>query len=356
MPAPTSKIFEAYAQLAEEQGLISKDAGYEEARRGSDDISTIELLYGKRKDGEDLLDKAHPKTVVIAPAHDKFNGVVENLKERQQVFYEVALKNRPHGSTPRKNYLQAEQELLDSLISVGYSLDSKDEDALMKLADSCAERLIKEALAPGVIVGGIAAALGLMAWINNTSYSNQGVYNNAEAAIRELTDLKNKLPLGIVDTIVSNLKLLQEYANDFYNLTPVNLEGGIQKVVESAQTQKDKIETAEKYQRACKVMAQYIPRYISTLKGLKPKEDYKYDWWQKIQDAFSALVPDDMADAIHALEGLQKAVAEVAQEGDAFLERAKQYEPTLLEAMNDLPSQSPAEGAISDIVTKELGF
>ena len=90
-----SEIFNEYVKLAEKEGLIT-ESDYANVKEAADETSNIEALYGLRMEDEPkdsiyspLLDKAHPETAVVGLAHDRMNGVVENLKQRQSIWQEL---------------------------------------------------------------------------------------------------------------------------------------------------------------------------------------------------------------------------------------------------------------------------
>src|SRR4051812_29187690 len=112
-----SDIFDSYAKIMEETGIIEKKAFpnndeyrkklEDSGRQGSDDISTIEALYGINPNGKDdetpIDQRAHPNTVVISPSYDRMNGVVETLQERHNIMVDVALR-APNTATFGKRY------------------------------------------------------------------------------------------------------------------------------------------------------------------------------------------------------------------------------------------------------------
>lgn len=152
-----SNIFDEYAKIASEKGLVKlseesaalkkyKDDAY--PRVGSDDISTIEALYGVKSDSpikykHNIMEAAHPKAVVIAPSYDKLNGLVENEIERQNIDLNIATR-----STTGKNVTQgpkyARKNLMLQLVRIANDMDNQDVDELRALADNCIENLKKK--------------------------------------------------------------------------------------------------------------------------------------------------------------------------------------------------------------------
>ena len=126
-----SEIFDEYSKIALKEGFITES---EEKADNSGEKSyreTIQLLYDVKPNGKDekhILDQAHAESpVIIAPAYDRVNGLVENLFERQDIMVGIALK-RNNGNLTQHRY--AKKELTDELIRIGFEMDNKDIDDL----------------------------------------------------------------------------------------------------------------------------------------------------------------------------------------------------------------------------------
>lgn len=169
-----SDIFEEYAKIALEKGLISNAAEEDDddkpssketkpSKEDKKELSTAEIFYGiKTTPTKELLEQAHPKTIVMGPSYDKFNGVVENLQQRQDMMAHIALKN-PQILQSNTRYIKAHQDLINETIKIAHFLDSKNQESLMKLADSCTDSLVKEAGTPGGWKTKLLSVLGLSA-------------------------------------------------------------------------------------------------------------------------------------------------------------------------------------------------
>lgn len=165
-----SDIFEKYAELAEERGLISKKADLKDKleknpRWDSQDISAIELLYGVKPDApkdmqyeKNIVELAHPNAVVVAPAHDKLNGLVENLIEQQNITINKIMKPTDGQLTGRK---YASDELMRSLVRIANDMDNRNVEELRTLADSCIEQLNKKAWVQVALIAGVAILGGV---------------------------------------------------------------------------------------------------------------------------------------------------------------------------------------------------
>jgi len=132
-----NEVFNNYVKIALEQGLISEGQDVPESKN-KDYADTIKTLYGLdiplNDSDKDILDQAHPNPVVIAPAYDRVNGLVENLRERQDIMAGIALKHR---------YANAYRDLVNELVALGFRMDNADHKELRVLADTCSHRLTK---------------------------------------------------------------------------------------------------------------------------------------------------------------------------------------------------------------------
>ena len=249
-----SDIFDSYAKIAEESGLIKsadeskelkkyKDDAY--PRAGSDDISTIEALYGVKPDDSieykyNIMEAAHPKAVVVAPSYDKLNALFENNIERQNIMLNIVMK-----PTTGKNVTQgpkyAKKELLMQLIRIANDMDNKNVDELRVLADDCITQLKKKTAdwqdwfdvaketssgaGTGAVIGGVAGGIlgalfgegigflpgakagtlvggmigGLVASLARTAPTVRNVAENAKDTSDQINDIKEKIPSNNVE-------------------------------------------------------------------------------------------------------------------------------------------------------------
>lgn len=237
-----SDIFDSYAKIAEEQGLIStaKDDDSKELKKykndkyprmDSQDIDTIEALYNVKPDDSvkyerNIMEIAHPHSVVISPAYDKINGLVENENQRHDIIRNLIMHPTNAILVGKK---LAEQELLMELIRVANDMDNRNFDSLRMLADSCIQdiekkKINKTAIAPLVLVGlGAAILAGVWVW-QHISNPDKGLLPNIDSAIVELNDLKTNswwesdIDDSLqkeVDGIISKLNNLKSVIIDF---------------------------------------------------------------------------------------------------------------------------------------------
>src|ERR1035441_386268 len=190
-----SEVFDAFVLIALEKGLISEGEGAEHTEKTEDsprwdsnDLSAIEALYGVKPDASkemdyehNIMEVAHPNSIVIAPSYDKLNGLVENEMERQNINMHIVFKNNDGLLTQRK---YAETNLLMSLVRVANDMDNKDQDDLRLLADTCLgqihgkKKLHKEAFLPILFLA--AGLIGVLYAQQHLADFDQGLQENYE--------------------------------------------------------------------------------------------------------------------------------------------------------------------------------
>lgn len=213
-----SEIFDSFVKIAQEKGMISNDSSdskkklEQTGRADSLDASAIEALYGVKPDTAkgmaydlNIMETAHPNSVVVSPSYDKLNGLVENNIERQNILLHIVNKT-PDGLSTQRKY--AEKELTLALVRLANNLDNRNEDKLRSLADSCLMQLTaskvkkslrKEALAPLAIAAIAAAVIGAIYAHQHLPNASRGLEINYKKLISELNDFlkDNNSGLGI---------------------------------------------------------------------------------------------------------------------------------------------------------------
>jgi hypothetical protein len=201
-----SEIFNSFVKIAQEKGLISNDSNAakkkleETGRADSLDISAIEALYGVKPNTpksndykKNIMEAAHPNSVVVCPSYDKLNGLVENNIERQNILLHIVSKN-PNGYSTQHKY--AQQDLVLSLVRLGNELDNRNQDELRSLADFCLlqasnKQLKKQGAAPliiGVVVG-IAALFGGLYAKQHMRFISDGFTADHQKLVAEIDDI-----------------------------------------------------------------------------------------------------------------------------------------------------------------------
>lgn len=202
-----SDVFDNFVKIAQEKGMISRDPDKtkkmleKNPRADSLDISAIEALYGVKpnlpKDMEyenNIMEDAHPNSVVISPSYDKLNGLVENNVEKQNILLHIVNKT-PDGLLTQRKY--AEQEFLLSLVSIANDLDNKNQDGLRALADTClsqaSQSTLKKKAQDPITLGliGVVALLGGLYLQQHLRMISDGFERDYQKLIAEIDDLIN---------------------------------------------------------------------------------------------------------------------------------------------------------------------
>lgn len=355
-----SEIFDKYAKLMEENGLISlsedeviqpeepkespKLRKYKKSphpRAGSDDIETIEALYGVKPDNSikydyNIMEAAHPKPVVIAPSYDRLNALVENNNERHNIICNIVMKPNDGISNYRK---YAKQELLMELIRVANDMDNFGHDELRKLADNCIDEIsVKKKFEKTAIIWWIAAGAvalaGLWFW-SHTNDVDKGLIQNIENSINELNDLKtnswyesdvDETVQRDVDIIIHYLNNLQGYATNFNSIMdqiykPISLEDrtDLMKFKYSIENNGEKVN--DKIQEFIKVIDYTIPQIIKSINNFSSNYYQKQHTKPSLISDISGwigeglhgrwgLIANDFVSAVNALNTLKDSLLE----------------------------------------------
>lgn len=352
-----SEIFDNYVDIARKQGLISEAA--DSPRVGSDDLSTIELLYGVKPNGKDeksIIEQAHPEPVIIAPAYDRLNGLVENEQERQNIIISI-INKAPQAKLTQHRYAET-QELMDELIRVGFLMDNKDQHDLMKLADDCTEHLLKkQALFP--LLGGIAAGLALLGTYNNFTYLSQGVGNDCDNAMEAVAKFSQEVPeisdqLSELNQGIKFVKELYEKAlKTAADIKSIKRENMVESAVEvhGSSIGKTAFTLLEQYKKAASILADRIMKvYVPIIQTTEPAQDRSSSSiWTGLSSAWHSLVGSKKNDALKALVGanidivgqgglvgsLRKSVEQISAKEKAMHAYVEQNKGTLVDYLSE---------------------
>lgn len=283
-----SEIFDSFVKIAQEKGLVSNDSSNskkileETGRADSLDISAIEALYGVKPDApkdmeykSNIMEAAHPNSVVIGPSYDKLNALVENNIERQNILLHIVNKT-PDGLSTQRKY--AEKELTLSLVRVANYLDNTNQDKLRTLADNCLmqlsaskakQSLKKQALGPVAIIAGIGATLGAIYAHQHLANANRGLESNYKKLVGELDDFlnDNNSGLGIKgheysQELLSDVREFKNRLGEFYD-TYIQLSGVLREL-ERPKDAKELIEISQRPKTATVINAVNKMRQLVT--------------------------------------------------------------------------------------------
>lgn len=343
-----SEIFDNFIKIAQEKGMISEDAP-EKAKKilskshraDSLDISAIEALYGVKpntpKDMEykkNIIEDAHPNSVVISPAYDKLNGLVENNQERQNIILNI-LSKTPNGHLTQHKY--AEKDFLMSLVRLGNTLDLQKKDKLRVLADTCLEQVAKKKVfkkqAFVWVAAAIAGTVGALYAQQHLGFADEGFQKNYEKLIAEVDDLINSnSEWGVGNQYSTEFKsIVQDFKSrlvEFYSLYQKVLP--IIKDLEkpkSVQELKDlalspDTSTIVNAYKAFRANAENMSTYLDTIEKNFSSESYKNrqiqdkGWISSLVDKTQmhggkGLIADDFDDVVRALDPYKKSVKEI---------------------------------------------
>lgn len=360
-----SEIFEEYAKIALEQGLLS--LAEKGPRRGSDDISTVEALYGIKPNGKDekpLTEQAHPEPVIIAPSYDRLNGLVENNQERQDIMIGIITK-APQAKLTQHRYAQTRTDLANELVALGFYLENQNEENLTVLADSCAERITKIALIPALLVGG-AALVGLLGVYNNFGDISQGVRADCQKVSTMLTEMIAGSDYDShddeLDFMLKNIHFILDICDRIEalktGLPSANLTGAaaLQETNKAAQMEK----LLKYFLKNCRLLAREVPSYISLLQSFdsNPNGDAEANWMSALRSMYRKLDPTAANDLIKALESLGESLAAAPQTADAlraqYHQAAEFKQRKLISDQEDVEEIEPKEDPAKPKATEQI--
>lgn len=326
-----SEILKLFAEQAEKDGLVKADK------------PKTEELYNLKPNGdEDILQKAHPKPVVVSPAYDKLNGLVENLQERHKIMVEIAKKPNHGRLTEFLLNIKAYNDLNDSLIKAAFLLDRDEQEDLMVVADESICQLEKVGaglvLPIAAIVLPIAAILGGMIYTGNNPAS-QGFKNDLAKAITEVKDcVTNDYPqmqkaigpfLLKIQQVSSQMdefiKLNDEITNAILQIKGATTDDEKKKAIVQNTIAfigggkfESKIKQLESFKDSCKSLIEMLPIAITEFKNADQKYESD-DWapWRAVKETWRGMVADsDAIDAYKALLNVQKSIGSVFENVD----------------------------------------
>lgn len=386
-----SKIWDEFEKTAIEQGLVSVDdiektADYASARIGTDTEEKIRMLYGLGdSDKEDLIEKAHPETAVVAPTYDGMNAVLENINQRSDMMKYLALKHPDGVLTGRRyvhydqgnytlpkeeeesyNFKEASDNLLHALVRTGFAADNNGDEEIAKLADSCANRLVKVsapwALLFKTVVRVAPVLLGYTAFVNHFPVS-KGLENDLNTAIVQLEEGRQHAYPQVQDTVSSILEVLKGFKqiHDTYigiGKIDINLANPQpEELVTVSQDEESlkKMRIARAYIKSIEDLIRYLPGAIEQLESAKTRGADWGNWLAGIMKAYRFIVPSEVEDMPIYLnklletlkEELIRVKATVNKTNALAQDKAKELVIRFKERAEG--AESPTEGAIPEL-------
>lgn len=363
-----SDIFESFVKIAEEKGLISKDAP-EKAKAAleknprmsaltADDIAKLYNVKPETAKGMDyeknIMEIAHKGNVVVSPSYDKLNGLVENNIERQNILLHIV--NKPTDGL-KINRKYAEQELVLSLVRLGNHLDNTSKNELRTLSDTCltqvaGKTLEKKALAPlaWAALVGIPSLIGAIYAQQHLPNVNQGFVENYTRLYNELGDLttsNSNFGVGAEysQQFVNDMSKFMNKLDQFYSVYQKNEE--IITNFEKPKTAKELVNLAaqpagtqavQAYNELLKVFYDMLP-FINSIERNFASEGYKsrqvkekgfftslIDKTEVLHGGKGSLIADDFQDVLNAISPFKKSVQDILNvfaEAQNIQEKAK---------------------------------
>lgn len=356
-----SDIFNNYAKIMEEQGLLKNAQRSSEAKTRPQGIDpeAIQMLYHVKPNGKDekpIVEQAHPEPAYVAPAYDRMNGLVENVQERQNMMIEI-MEDPQHGKLTQHRYVKANNELLQELIRVATYMDNKNQEDLMKLADSCAQKVaepnfVKSAwVVPAVRIG--LALLSVSGLINNFGgMIDRGVVLNAERAVEELGELTDNLPQysGVINELIDDIENISDLNQEISNM-------GVSLFDENA---KEKAEAGKSklvdYIKISREFSSKSRRFISVLENTKADVYEKWvtenlgDPGEILTGLWRGVVGTDAGDVINILETFNKSLNDSMQNLKTIFKTIKDKAEKAINSEDDdaIKSLFPEEGVKKD--------
>jgi hypothetical protein len=361
-----SDVFEDFVKIAQEKGLVSEDAPEKAKKKleknprwDSTTAEEISKLYGVKPEApksmqyeKNIAEVAHQKPVVVSPAYDKLNGLVENINERQNILLHIVNKT-PDGLSTQKKY--AEQDLILALVRLGNDLDNRNHDGLRALADACLTQVSskvmkKVAVAPLVYI--VPALIGSLYVQQHMPFVNEGLEKNHQKLIAELDDLlESNSNFGVgyqyKPEFVAMVSDFKNKLMSFYNLYK-KVEPVISSL-EKPRTAKELVELSQqpeadsvvKSYNALKAAAANILPVILTVAKDFASENYKN---RQIEEKgfFSSLV--DKTQVLHGGKGLV---------GDDFDDVARAI-PPYLKSIQELSTLLAGAGSLQQKAQADL--
>lgn len=274
-----SEIFENFVKISEEKGLLSSDKSFktleQNPRADSLSVKDIEKLYSVKPDSpkdmeydRNIMEVAHPSSVVTSPAYDRINGLVENNNERQAILLKLVNKRNDGLLLQRK---LAHKDFILSLVRIANHLDNTNNNELREFADSCLKQvevkknfnLNKKAAFPWlwVIAGGIAAvAAGYYISVHTRDFDVDFPTNhtNLIEKIDKILGSESKwhgFGYEVVGVFRENLKKLKQYVMDFKTFYD-EVQSTIAPLKE-ARSKKENVELAKNPEFTNKISALY---------------------------------------------------------------------------------------------------
>ena len=389
-----SDIIDEYFRIAQQKGWVKEDinktaqdssASTRTERMTKDYKEKIQSLYGvipKEDTLEALYEKAHPEKVIIAPSYDKLNGLVENLKERQDIM--IGVINRPMtGALTQHRYAK---ELINDLVKTAFEAEAVGNYELAEQADECLKQVVadlekknlnKKAIAfllpffaalvgGSTVIGGSAAATTALAWVGlgaalyyakNAIYGHfsrglesdfDNLYSTLTKAISysspendsKINSMLNALNLFKTESqgVVSVLNKVPELSADNIKNNPIDAFGT------KPNYSNEEVKALEKYISFCQALESFLNKNANHFRSITPEQDNS--WYSFFEGSLATLTGqggyNNLISAIATFNGSLKALySDLLKNLKPAADAAKQEAGSFLQEQAAKPASNP---------------
>jgi len=414
-----SEVFDEFIKIATKKGLVSEGEHAEHTEQNTKnprwdslDISAIEALYGVKPDlpkgmeyEHNIMEDAHPNSVVVSPSYDKLNGLVENNNELQAILMHIIYKEPENGSPNQGMYPMqptllyptpkyASKDLMMALVRVANDMDNRDQDNLRVLADKCLEQMHdgfqKQAFLPWII--GAAVVLGAIYLQQHLDDVDQGIKQDYMRLQSELQDFQNAdttwgFGHKYDDALKHDVMMLQSLLNEFWTaysqtvplIQKMERPSSAQDLV--AKTQDANTMTAMQAYEMLRGEVEKIFPYLDKIQQNFENPDYKSEHIAEkgavtnlldsvpfLHGGKSSLLADDFDDVVNAIGPFKSAVKrlldlfvkakDVQDKVSADLAASQSSTQAFLgpDAFKNPPPAAPKEKTVEDIDQESSGI
>jgi hypothetical protein len=266
-----SEILQAYIENAKNNGIdVGTYKQASEEKKAPPTQAELFNVHNVKSPFSELIEKAHPRTVAIAPAYDKLNGVIENGIQRQSVMVDLA-RRTPRGThLLATRYIKANEKLTSELVKAAFAADNADMTDLMELADGCVDKLDKRSNEihglykksgwPAILIpAAIAAGVGYALYNLSQGPAVTTVKENAKFVLNYTSENLNDSLIKSIHDIVSKL---YSAADKFES----KMEPITQAIADSNKANvKEVLSTLAEYDNALSILIRELPTYYKKL-------------------------------------------------------------------------------------------
>jgi hypothetical protein len=365
-----SEILDAFVKLAKEKDLIDPKAP-EKAQKillqephRADSLSMKDLLklYNLKPDlpkgmeyTRNIIEVAHPHPMIIGPAYDRLNALVENENERQDISLNILLQSPLRdGNNSQRRY--AESQLSLSLLKLSNSLGKNKTG---KLAAVCQQQLQSQGVLPAIVPAIaflIAAGIGILWAQQHLDAADDGFTQNSQKLVSEVEDLINSNSNYEVGsdytpefrrTMLDFRTRLLDFAENYKNVSEIirNYEKPKSAKELMDQAKDPKTQEASKAFEMMKKMFDQMSPYLDTIKKEFDSEGYKQRQTAN-KGAITSLI--DKMQVFHGGKGL------INDDFDDVSKAIPAYQKSVKDILNILQQASVVQKSVQDKVERAV--